>query len=970
MQKNKLIAVLAAAALLLMSLPAQIFAITSTSNSLRLAGADRVGTALESSVGWTAADNVVVAPADQVNLVDSLSAAPLAGQLKAPILLTFKNNLDQGVKNRIAELKVKKAYVIGAVTDTVAAQLREIPGLEVEVLRGATRWDTSDLINAKLTDVAGTFVVGYNAIADALSAASFAAAHRYQIVLTDSAGQAAPAKLKGTVYLIGGTGVVRDLPDVNAIRLGGADRYATNSKVVEALDYDFNKVYIANGVSLVDALAASSLAALTRSPILLTNSADIPALTNANVTNKLNAASAYVALGGTGAVSEAVMNSIGSGAGPIVVNSVQGTEENFNVRSEGQYLGVRINNSQKVTAAQLDAAGYDVLFTAEYDVFGGSGSSESDTGELKQGNILSVYQDGSDTCEYSIQISKKSELVAESSNVTVHFYDGRTTAAAGISSYRLDLVENGVPVLSQGIKSGTLVVGETAGFWNVKAKTIAGGTDVDITNSIKLSSSDPWVVDVNDDNNNPVTVPVKSGNRDYSKWLEALSPGKATITITSGAVTQSFTVTVRDTANDDGRVAAKAVIDSTNTMKLAVNSGFDYALIKFTDQYGDPFAKWEQVFFDKDGHNVELPQGGSNTFQISKYVSGSQRQVATAEVAAQNSKGELLVRVTSGDLRTSTEYLSFFGYKWEGASTYRELGKIKLDIGASGTLDPSKSKFVAADSDALEFTVDHNAFETARASINLRLMKYTSNGYALGAFTATEYAGWKETPSATPLGAAFALKTNRDGYILPILKSGQTPPVQGGVVMQDDIITVSVANTQNNSDVKSGSVQLQAVIKRGSGNTLTTKSQNIKIVNTVAQINKVTFESIDEMSGGDYDLSELLRLDNILTDKSMADGVLRVQADPDPGAAHDHVKIFYRNEAGVEQEIGRIVTNAAGSELVKFFANSNASDDDAASVTIRVDNSKLTTNKSIQFAVKKYGTNANVATKSIRILRY
>ncbi|MDR1320044.1 MAG: cell wall-binding repeat-containing protein [Gracilibacteraceae bacterium] len=957
MKNKKTIAVLAAIAVLLMALPAQLFAITATSSSLRLAGADRVGTALETSVGWTTADNVVIAPADQVNLVDSLSAAPLAGKLKAPILLTFKNNLDAGVKNRIIELKAKKAYVIGAVTDVTAAQLRAIPGLEVEVLRGATRWETSDLINAKITDAAGTFVVGYNAIADALSAASFAAANNYQIVLTDAAGKVSPAKLKGAVYLIGGTGVVQDVPGVTATRLGGADRYATNSKVVEALKFDFGKVYIANGISLVDALAASSLAGLTRSPILLTNATNVPALTNAGITAKINSATAYIALGGTGAVSEAVMNSIGAGTGPIIVNSVQGIAENFNVRTEGQHLGIRLNNSQKVTVAQLDAAGYDVLFSANQDVFGGgAGSAESDTGELKQGNILTVYQNGNDSCDYTIQISKKSELVAESSYVTVRLFDGRTTAASGIGSYRLDLIEQGRPVHSQGIKSGTLIVGETAGFWSVKAKTVAGGTDVDITNSIKLSSSDPWVVDVNDDNQNPISVSTGfgSGSRNYTKWIQAMSPGKATITITSGNVTQSFAVTVRDTAKDEGRVAAKAVLD-TNTLKLAAGTGYDYTLVKFTDQYGDPFAKWDQVFFDKGGVNVDLSGGGSSIFSINKQSGGSSQVVATAEPIAQNSKGELLVQVRSGNTRTSTEYLSFFGYKWDGASTYRELGKIKLDVGSQGTIDPSKSKFVAANSDALEFTVDHNSFETAKSTIDLHLMKYTSNGYALGAFDASEYTGWNYNLSGASVpsgGVAFSLKASRDGYISKIETSGP-------VTMNGDIIHVKV----DSADVKVGSVQLQASIKRSGNNSVTTKSQNIKIVNTVAQINKVTFESIDEMSSGDYELAELLRLGNILTDKSMGDSVLRVRA------AGDHVKFFYRNSAGAEQEVGRLVFNSAGNNMITFKSNGSIGDDDASSVLINVNNAGLSANKTIQFAIKKYGSSANVATKTIRVLR-
>jgi putative cell wall-binding protein len=153
MNRKKSIAILAVIAMLLMALPAQLFAITATADSTRLAGADRVGTSIESSVGWTTAEEAIIAPADQANLVDSLSAAPLAGQLKAPILLTFKASLDSAVQARLVELGVKKVYAIGAITDAVVAQLQAIGGIQVEVLKGADRWATSEAINAKLTGV-------------------------------------------------------------------------------------------------------------------------------------------------------------------------------------------------------------------------------------------------------------------------------------------------------------------------------------------------------------------------------------------------------------------------------------------------------------------------------------------------------------------------------------------------------------------------------------------------------------------------------------------------------------------------------------------------------------------------------------------------------------------------------------------------------------------------------------------------
>jgi hypothetical protein len=719
---------------------------------------------------------------------------------------------------------------------------------------------------------------------------------------------------------------------------------------------------VANGASLVDALAASSLAALTRSPIFLTNGSSIPALTNAAITEKVTAGTVFVALGGTGAVSEGVMDSIGgSSSGPIVVNTVQGVEESFNTRAEDQYLGIRINNSQKVTAAQLDAAGYDVLFSASTDVF--DGSADSDTGELDQGDIQDVYDGGEDTFDYSISVSQKSEIIAESDSVDVTLYDGRTTAASGITSYRLDLIEDGESVVfSQGLKSNTLIVGETAGFWNVKAKTVAGGTDVNITDSIKLSSSDPWVVDVNDENDNPVTINLTPNARDYTKWISAVGVGKATITITSGTVTESFTVTVRDPGDDDGRVAAKATVE-TNTLKLARDGGYDYTLVKFVDQYGDPFAKWDQVFYNKDGDAV------TGNFTITKTVNSvPNTTVATVEpVGPGNAKGELLVEVRSADVRTATEYLSFYGYKWDGASTFRELGKIKIDVGATGTLDPTKSKFVAADPDALDFTVDQNAFETAKRTIHLHLMKYTSNGYALGAFTQAEYNGlWNDTENGTMaaagLGGAFTLNTNREGFIQQPTAGtnySNSPITFGGANL--DIINVAVEIPASYQNFKSGSVQLQAKIKKPGSDTVTTKSQSIKVVNTTAQITKITYENIDEMSSGDYQLDELLLFDNIITDKTLGDGVLRAEV---PAGVNDYISLFY--EGAQHQEIGRILTNQAGVGIITF---SGGPSDDPADILITVNNAGLTANKTVQFAVKRYGSNSNIATKSIKVLK-
>jgi len=294
---KKTLALLAIVAMVLTMVPMQVFAADST----RLAGADRIATAIAIADAFGPADTVILAPADNRNLVDSLAVAPLAGKV-SPVYLTFKNSLDAAVK---AKLSGKKVIAIGAISDAVIADAQTV-ATSVEKVSGADRIATSDLINAKLTAPAGTFVVGYYAIPDALSVASFAAANNYAIVITNPDGSFDASKIKGSkTYLLGGPTLVKDMAGVTATRLYGPDRFDTNVEVVKALTYSYDKVYLANGISLVDALAGAPLAAKTNSPILLTDNVTVKAASV--VSTKMNAASVVVALGGTGVVSDSVV---------------------------------------------------------------------------------------------------------------------------------------------------------------------------------------------------------------------------------------------------------------------------------------------------------------------------------------------------------------------------------------------------------------------------------------------------------------------------------------------------------------------------------------------------------------------------------------------------------------------------------------------------------------------------------------
>ncbi len=299
---KKTLAALAIVGMVLTTLPAQLFAADATT---RLADADRVGTSIAiANNGWTTADTVIVAPADDANLVDALAVAPLAGQANAPILMTYKDALDSRVQAEITALGAKNVYAVGALSPAAVAQLSAISGVTVTSLQGTDRFDTAAKIAAKLTSPKGTFVVGYNGVADAMSAASFAAANGYAILIADLDGKlpANEALVGTTTYTLGGPTLVADI--AGATRLYGANRYDTNDAVLAKLTYKYDKVYVANGESLVDALAGSALAAKTGSAIVLTDGVNATAA--ATVEKGMTSTSVTIAFGGAGVVPETV----------------------------------------------------------------------------------------------------------------------------------------------------------------------------------------------------------------------------------------------------------------------------------------------------------------------------------------------------------------------------------------------------------------------------------------------------------------------------------------------------------------------------------------------------------------------------------------------------------------------------------------------------------------------------------------
>lgn len=299
----------------------------------RLAGNNRYETGSEIvSKGWTTSDYAVIASGE--GFADALCAAPLAKKYNAPILLTGKNTLDPNTKNQLERLEVKNVLVVGGagvVSDNV---LSEIGKMDIEITRisGSNRFETSLQVAKHLGDTSGIVVTNGFGFADALSIAPVAAQKGMPILLTDKVDLS--DQVKGFLsnksyeksYIVGGSGVVSDkiASQLHSVtRLGGSSRYGTNAAVLNhfASEFSYDKVYAASGQNYPDALSGSALAALSNSPLILVGTSIDP-LVMASIRDEHYAYNNVIILGGTGVVSDSVVNKIVTGKEDLKVSFI------------------------------------------------------------------------------------------------------------------------------------------------------------------------------------------------------------------------------------------------------------------------------------------------------------------------------------------------------------------------------------------------------------------------------------------------------------------------------------------------------------------------------------------------------------------------------------------------------------------------------------------------------------------------
>lgn len=195
-------------------------------------------------------------------------------------------------------------------------------------LSGETMYETAKAISEYYHQgkVQHVIISTGNGFTDALSASVLAHQKEAPILLVDTSVDGSKdafdyitkhLDLSGTIYIIGGTGIIgkdfeiklNTLGFINIVRIAGNDRYKTSYQLALSINnISFSTVVISSGESYPDALSIASFAANKGWPILLTPQNALPQEMR-NFLSEKKPSKVYIT-GGTGVISDFVESEI------------------------------------------------------------------------------------------------------------------------------------------------------------------------------------------------------------------------------------------------------------------------------------------------------------------------------------------------------------------------------------------------------------------------------------------------------------------------------------------------------------------------------------------------------------------------------------------------------------------------------------------------------------------------------------
>lgn len=295
----------------------------------RIEGSNRIETSVEiSNQVYDKSDVVILASTS--GEVDALSGSILAEHKKAPILLTSPSNLSPSVLNKIQDLDAKTVYLLGG-DSVISSSVEKALSTNYNVIRlaGSNRAETAIKIANEVPNKSNEvfLAAGFTSLADALSIGPISATNKTPILLTnrDSIPKATLNEIVNSkpkkITVIGGDSaisqqVLNQLPKgVEIERISGTDRFDTSVKIAQKYNQDADKVILANGYTLADALSGGYMASKFNMPILLSNPEKATVEVQDYIDTKVNQ---VIILGGQSAIGDNVLNNSPISKPPIV----------------------------------------------------------------------------------------------------------------------------------------------------------------------------------------------------------------------------------------------------------------------------------------------------------------------------------------------------------------------------------------------------------------------------------------------------------------------------------------------------------------------------------------------------------------------------------------------------------------------------------------------------------------------------
>lgn len=287
----------------------------------RYSGSDRYATAVEISKSkFSTAENVVLVNSDSVNEI--LSAASLAKQKNAPILLTKADKLNSYSENEINRLKAKNVYIVGSEKEIGKAIETNLQnnGKVVTRLTGSNIYGTAVSVAKQLSSFNTVIVSSSSSHSDSLSAAALSASKGYPILYVENSSIPSETlnyiKSKNcSVIVVGGSATVSNsvqdklkAEGKSVTRVYGADRYGTSINLAKTYFSSTGIINLATGTTFIDSLSGASVAGLNNSPVVLVEGNSVSSdLKNYITSSKAKTINIF---GGTASVSKEYENSV------------------------------------------------------------------------------------------------------------------------------------------------------------------------------------------------------------------------------------------------------------------------------------------------------------------------------------------------------------------------------------------------------------------------------------------------------------------------------------------------------------------------------------------------------------------------------------------------------------------------------------------------------------------------------------